>query len=190
VGLVHLRELILASDMTLPCHNKFMHDQKYSRVKLFNLVPQLMGIDGLDRLGNTYSNNSVLLSLDDGHSDSVIPEKNLKDVSVCDRNLSEKLEIIENYITNLSENVKQASENNKNAQVLNQLSVLESQIKDLKNDKESHESQNRIDGMENILKEIVGKLNQNDKSYLKEYVDWRENNIMVILFRKIRMLRK
>jgi hypothetical protein len=138
-----------------------------------------MGVDGLDRLGNTYCNNSSLFS-DDMDSENVIPTKNLKEASVCDRNLSEKLEIIENYITNLSENVKQASENNKNSQVLNQLSVLESQIKELKNDKESLESQNRIDGMENILKEIVGKLNQNEKNYLKEYVDWRENNIMVI----------
>ena len=179
VGLVNLRELIFSSDMTLPGHNKFIQDPKYSRIKLFNLVPQLMGVDGYDRLGNSYS-GSLPESASQETLEVPLENPRTQNVTVSDRNVSDKLEIIENYITNLSENVKQVSENNKNTQVLDQLSVLESQIKDLKSDKESQESTKRIDGMENILKELVGKLDEKEDVYLKEYVNWRENNIMVI----------
>jgi hypothetical protein len=179
VGLVNLRELIFSSDMTLPGHNKFIQDPKYSRIKLFNLVPQLMGVDGYDRLGNSYS-GSLPESASQETLEVPLENPRTQNVTVSDRNVSDKLEIIENYITNLSENVKQVSENSNNTQVLDQLSVLESQIKDLKSDKESQESTKRIDGMENILKELVGKLDEKEDVYLKEYVNWRENNIMVI----------
>jgi hypothetical protein len=138
-----------------------------------------MGVDGYDRLGNSYS-GSLPESASQETLEVPLENPRTQNVTVSDRNVSDKLEIIENYITNLSENVKQVSENNKNTQVLDQLSVLESQIKDLKSDKESQESTKRIDGMENILKELVGKLDEKEDVYLKEYVNWRENNIMVI----------
>lgn len=160
VGCTHLRELIFSSDMTMPCHNKFMQDKKYSRLKVFNLVPQLMGIDGLDRLGNSFSGSSSDSFLESLENSQGIKES-LDDLKT--RNISEKLGVIENYISNLSENVKEASENNKNSKVLDQLNILESQIKELKSDKESIESQKRIDGLENILKEIVVKLNGKEK---------------------------
>lgn len=168
VGCTHLRELIFSSELTMQSHNKFMQDKKYSRLKVFNLVPQLMGIDGLDRLGNSFIGSSIDGFM--GNSEKLQVVQTIKESSddLKTRNISEKLGIIENYISNLSENVKQASENNKNSQVLDQLSAMESQIKELKHDKESLESQKRIEGLENILKDILGKLNGKEKvKYVK-----------------------
>ena len=136
-----------------------MQDKKYSRIKVFNLVPQLMGIDGLDRLGNVYFGSNSDFSFPDRVENSSLENLPDKDIGI----LSHKLQVIENYISNLSENVKQASENNNNSHVLDQLTELESQIKELKSNKESQESEKRIDGLEKLLKEIVEKLQHNEK---------------------------